>query len=185
MHPQVKSVLFLILTSVSLIMDRSEARADEPIRRFEIEAVPLVYFTKGYHLSLGYRVNRFRLRASVIDAGTYNAEVSNQDFKRFETPGSYGLFAGYFVWKHLEAYAFLDRHNLKVRQRSTGEERDLRVFTPGVGIGYQFFWTSHFYTQPALHLYNFGSQDTTFSNGQVYKLPQTQLVPVVRVGYAF
>ncbi|WP_207382688.1 hypothetical protein [Flavobacterium subsaxonicum] len=61
-----------------------------------------MFFTGGYHFALGYRYKKFRLRASIINGGTYNAEKaginnSSTDFKRYYTT-SPGVFFGYNVW---------------------------------------------------------------------------------------
>lgn len=72
----------------------------------EVESLVPIFFTGGYHFALGYRYKKFRLRASIINGGTYNAEkagINNSatDFKRYYTT-SPGVFFGYNVWKNLE-----------------------------------------------------------------------------------
>jgi hypothetical protein len=42
----------------------------------EIESLVPMFLTGGYHVALGYRYKKFRLRASVINGGTYNAETA-------------------------------------------------------------------------------------------------------------
>lgn len=148
----------------------------------EIEVVPLVYLSSGYHVSLGYRYKKFRFRVSVIDAGTNNFESSGSDFERFETAGSAGIFMGYNVWKNLETYAFLDRQVFDIKQKSTQEVSRLNTITPGLGIGYQFFIGRYFYLQPALHLYLYGDQSVTFSDNSIYSMSAAEIIPVIRVG---
>lgn len=151
-------------------------------KAIEVEAVPFVYLSGGYHVSIGYRYNRLRFRASIIDAGSYNSQPGNADFKRFESSGSFGIFAGYFVWKNLETYGFVDRQVFTVKQNATDESRSLNAVTPGLGIGYQFFIGRYVYIQPALHLYLRSSQEIRFGNGNNYSLATSEISPIIRVG---
>jgi hypothetical protein len=149
---------------------------------FEIEAVPFVYLSQGYHISLGYRVQKFRFRASLIDAGTFNSENKNDNFERYETKGTFGFFAGYNVWKNLEMYVFVDKQVFDIKQKSTSETRQINSVSPGIGISYQFFIGRYFYIQPGLHLYLRGSQDVKFTDGVSYTLSPVDFFPVVRFG---
>jgi hypothetical protein len=148
----------------------------------EVEAVPFVYLSNGYHLSLGYRYKKFRFRVSTIDAGTFNSETKNNQFERFETKGTFGVFAGYNVWKNLETYVFVDRQLFDIKQKSTSEIKQVNSITPGLGIGYQFFIGRYFYIQPALHLYVRGSQDILFSDNTNYSISTVDFTPVIRLG---
>jgi hypothetical protein len=147
----------------------------------EIEALPFVYLSSGYHISVGYRYKKFRFRASTIDVGTFNQETQNDAFERFESKGSFGLFAGYNVWKNLETYVFLDNQKFDITQKSTSETRIKNYLTPGLGISYQLFIGRYFYLQPGVHLYVRSNNTTQFSDGSVYSLP-TEIVPVIRIG---
>ena len=40
----------------------------------EVESLVPMFFTGGYHFGVGYRYNKFRVRVSVINGGTYNAD---------------------------------------------------------------------------------------------------------------
>ena len=151
-------------------------------KAIEIEAVPFVYFSKGYHVSVGYRYNKFRFRASVINAGTFNSETKNDQFERFETKGTFGFFAGYNVWKNLETYLFVDRQVFDIKQKSSSEIKQVNSVTPGLGIGYQFFIGRYFYIQPAMHLYVRNSRDVKFSGNTTYSLPSTDFTPIIRLG---
>lgn len=149
---------------------------------FEIEAVPFVYLSGGYHASIGYRYKKFRFRVSVIDAGTFDSDNSTDDFERFETSGTFGVFAGYNVWKNLETYVFIDRQVFDIKQVESNEINTLKAVSPGLGVSYQFFIGRHFYIQPGLHLYTRGSQTMTFTNGENYELSSIDFFPVVRLG---
>lgn len=148
----------------------------------EIEAMPFVYLSSGYHIAVGYRCKKFRFRASTIDVGTFSLETQNDQFERFETKGSFGFFAGYNVWKNLETYVFMDRQLFDIKQKSTSETKRLNAVTGGLGIGYQFFIGRYFYLQPALHLYARGGQDVQFSDNTNYSLPSLEFTPVIRLG---
>jgi hypothetical protein len=72
---------------------------------------------------VGYRLQKFRFSASIIDAGAFNSEASNDEFERFESMGTFGLFAGYNVWKNLEMYVFVDRQVFDIKQKSSSETK--------------------------------------------------------------
>lgn len=151
----------------------------------EVESLFPMFFTGGYHFGLGYRYKKIRVRVSVINGGSYNAEpagISNSagNFKRYYKT-SPGFFAGYNVWKNLEVYAFLEYHTFKIEQKSTGQCQDLKSVDFGPGIGYQFFIGRYLYIQPAFHMYIRGNKSQAFSS-QVYNIPNIDLSPVVRIG---
>lgn len=152
----------------------------------EVESLFPMFFTGGYHIGVGYRYKRWRIRLSVIDGGTYNVdgqavgEVSD-GYERYYTP-SPGYFLGYNVWKNLEIYAYYERHTFDVKQLSTREERDILSNDVGIGISYQFFVGSIFYIQPGIHTYFRKEKELTFSNSGGYATPTFELTPIVRVG---
>jgi hypothetical protein len=151
----------------------------------EVESLFPMFFTGGYHVGVGYRFNKFRIRASVINGGWYNAEPagvgnSADQFKRYYKT-SPGIFAGYYVWKNLEVYAFLERHTFQIEQKSTGRRQDLTSIDFGPGIGYQFFIGRYIYIQPALHAYFRANHALNFSS-QTYSIPNVDLSPVIRIG---
>ena len=162
-------------------------RNHEVKHAFEIEAVPIPYFVGGYHVSAGYRYKKFRFRASVIDAGTFNSEsignTTNPGFRRYETKGSFGTFLGYFPWKNLETYLFLDGQRFKIKQEPTDLTKTISATTPGVGVSYQFFLGRYFYLQPGLHLYLREGKTVTFENGQAYNLASRDFTFLFRVGF--
>jgi hypothetical protein len=152
---------------------------------FEAESLFPMFFTGGYHYALGYRYERFRIRVSVINGGSYDAEPagltnSKQDFKRFYKP-SPGLFLGYNVWNNLDVYAFLEGHTFRIEQKATGVSQDVRSIDYGGGVSYQLFIGKAFYVQPGLHLYLRDRKAVNFSN-TVYRLPGADLAPVIRIG---
>ncbi|MCI1648800.1 MAG: hypothetical protein LKI39_08985 [Bacteroides sp.] len=152
---------------------------------FEVESLFPMFITGGFHAAVGYRYDRFRIRLSVINGGHYNAEKaginSSNEFKRFYKT-SPGLFLGYYVWKELEVYTYLECHTFEIEQKSTGAKKDLFSMDYGAGIGYQFFIGKSFYVQPAFHLYLRKRKSLDF-NGEEYRIPRVDLSPVIRVGY--
>jgi hypothetical protein len=154
----------------------------------EVESLFPMFFTGGYHIGLGYRYNKFRVRVSVINGGTYDAEPAginnaSPDFKRYYKT-SPGIFLGYNIWKNLEAYTFLEFHTFEIEQTSSGLKRDIRSTDFGGGISYQLFFGRHIYLQPGFHIYLRGDKSTDF-NGTTYQIPNVDLAPVVRIGYRF
>ncbi|MCE2894409.1 MAG: outer membrane beta-barrel protein [Flammeovirgaceae bacterium] len=181
--------LFLLFSTTLLAQKESSGTFWKPSpanyevkRALEIEALPFVYLSQGYHVGVGYRLQKFRFRASIIDAGTFNSENSNDKFERFETKGTFGIFAGYNIWKNLETYVFVDRQVFDIKQKTTSETKQLTSVTPGLGISYQFFIGRYFYVQPGLHLYMRGSQEAKFSDNTTYSLSTVDFFPVVRFG---
>ena len=154
----------------------------------EVESLFPMFITGGYHVGLGYRYDKFRIRVSVINGGTYDAEPagtqnSSPDFKRrYKT--SPGLFLGYNIWRHLEMYTFLELHTFEIEQSATGLKRDIHSTDFGGGISYQFFLGRHIYLQPGMHLYLRGDNQADF-NGSVYHIPNADIAPVIRLGYRF
>lgn len=152
---------------------------------FEVESLVPMFFTGGYHFAVGYRYKKFRLRASIINGGTYDAEKagiknSSPEFKRYYTT-SPGFFFGYNVWKNLELYTYLEFHTFEITQTSSGNKQDIHSTDTGLGISYQFFIGRHFYVQPGLHLYVRTDKRADF-NGVEYNIPNADFSPVVRLG---
>jgi hypothetical protein len=151
----------------------------------EVESLVPMFFTGGYHFAVGYRYKKFRVRASIINGGTYDAEKagienSSPDFKRYYTT-SPGVFFGYNVWKNLELYTYLEFHTFEITQTSTGDTQDVKSTDTGLGISYQFFIGRVFYIQPGVHLYVRGDNSANF-NGVIYNIPNADFSPVVRIG---
>lgn len=152
----------------------------------EIESLVPMFFTGGYHFGLCYRFEKFRVRVSVINGGTYDAEPvglknSSSDFKRYYKT-SPGLFFGYNVWKNLELYSYIELHTFEIEQKSTGLKKDIHSADFGGGVSYQFFLGRHFYVQPGLHFYFRNNKSVDF-NGTVYNIPNVDVSPVIRLGY--
>ena len=184
----IKIILFTVLVTTSWFVQAQQAASSSFFRpsppnydvkqAFEVEAVPVFYFTGGYHVSVGYRFRKFRVRLSTVSSGTYDEEPKDKDnFKRLEKDGTFGVFVGYFPWKNLETYAFTDRNVMTITQEKTNESKVLRAFTPGLGVGYQFFIGRYFYLQPAIHCYFRPGNSMTFSNGVNYTLSGTEFTP--------
>ncbi len=151
----------------------------------EIESLFPMFFAGGWHVGVGYRYKKYRVRVSVINSGTYNAETagvnnSSHDFKRYYKT-SPGIFFGYNIWKNLELYAYLEYHTFAIEQKSTGIKKDLVSMDYGPGIGYQFFIGRYFYIQPAFHVYIRANNKLEFGT-QTYRISNVDLSPVIRVG---
>ncbi len=115
----------------------------EPKEALEVESLFPMFLTGGYHIGVGYRYEKLRVRVSVINGGSYDAEKSgvnnsSADFKRYYKT-SPGVFLGYNVWKNLEVYTYLELHTFQIEQKSTGMKKDLFSVDAGGGVGYQFF----------------------------------------------
>jgi hypothetical protein len=194
-----KAKLFL-LVAFTILATTIQAQSDsikpsffKPIPRnytvkqaFEVESLFPMFITGGYHVGLCYRYHKFRVRLSVINGGTYDAEPagtknSSPDFERYYKT-SPGFFLGYNVWKNLEIYSYLELHTFEIAQKSTGLSRDIHSTDIGGGLSYQFFFGRHMYLQPGFHVYLRGDHSADF-NGTVYNIPNVDLAPVVRIGY--
>ena len=151
----------------------------------EVESLVPMFLTGGYHFAIGYRFDRFRMRVSVINGGSYNAEPagvnnSSADFKRFYKT-SPGVFFGYNLWRNLELYTYLEAHTFQIEQKSTGIWKDLNSVDTGLGLSYQFFIGRYLYVQPGMHVYLRSDKTLDFGT-TVYSIPNVDLSPVVRVG---
>lgn len=152
----------------------------------DIESLFPMFISGGFHVGVGYRYEKFRIRASVINGGTYNAEKaginnSSSEFKRYYKT-SPGIFIGYNLWKNLELYTYIEFHTFEIEQKSTGIQKDLFSVDYGGGLGYQFFVWKGLYIQPAFHVYYRKSNGINF-NGIRYEIPNMDLSPVIRIGY--
>ena len=70
----------------------------------EAESLFPMFFYGGYHFAVGYRYKNLRIRTSIINGGSYDAEPAGihnnaKEYKRFYSKMGYGLFLGYNVWK--------------------------------------------------------------------------------------
>lgn len=163
-------------------------RSYEAKRAWEYESLVPMFFTGGFHFALCYRFERFRLRASVINGGRYDAEPagtknSSDNFRRYYKT-SPGVFFGYNLWRNLEVYTYLEWHTFAIEQKSSGSTKDLRSTDCGAGISYAFFLGRYFYIQPGLHVYLRRDHSLSFANEQ-YQIPNVDISPVLRLGYRF
>lgn len=152
----------------------------------ELESLFPMFFYGGYHVGVGYRYERFRVRLSVINGGSYDAETagvnnSSPDYKRYYKT-SPGFFLGYNLWKNLELYGYYEKHTFQIEQVSSGEKSDIKSNDFGLGLSYQFFIGRTFYIQPGFHTYFRADNSTTFSNNQTYNVPNMDYSFVVRIG---
>jgi hypothetical protein len=151
----------------------------------EVESLVPMFITGGFHVGLGYRFDRFRVRVSVINGGSYDAEKagiknSSDAFERhYKT--SPGVFFGYNLWRNLELYSYLEFHTFEIEQKSTGIKKDLHSKDTGLGISYQFFIGKTVYIQPGLHLYVRKDKSIDFETAR-YSIPTVDFSPVVRLG---
>lgn len=151
----------------------------------EVESLVPMFLTGGYHLAAGYRYERFRVRLSVINGGSYDAEAagvnnSSANFKRFYKT-SPGVFFGYNLWRNLELYTYLEAHTFEIEQKSTGIRKDLHSLDTGLGLSYQFFIGRYFYVQPGMHVYLRNDKTIDFRTAS-YSIPNVDLSPVLRLG---
>jgi len=186
-------LLFSVTTIISAQSDSIKPTFWKPIPRnfevkqaIEVESLFPMFLTGGYHVGLGYRYEKFRIRLSVINGGSYDCEPagtknSSPEYKRYYKT-SPGLFLGYNVGKNLELYAYLELHTFEIEQKNSGLKKDIHSTDIGGGISYQFFIGRHFYIQPGFHIYLRGDNSTDF-NGTVYNIPNADLAPVIRIGY--
>jgi hypothetical protein len=187
------SILIIIATKIQSQSDTTNGTFFNPIppnyevkQAFEVESLFPMFFSGGFHLGVGYRYEKFRVRVSVINGGSYDAEPagttnSSAEFKRFYKT-SPGIFFGYNVWKNLDIYTYLELHTFEIEQKSTGLKRDISSTDIGGGISYQFFLGRHFYIQPGMHIYLRGDNNANF-NGTIYNIPNVDIAPVIRIGY--
>ncbi|QIK54342.1 hypothetical protein G7051_08310 [Dysgonomonas sp. HDW5B] len=189
MKKKLFSLMMLVsIATVVFSQDQStitKPRSYEVKQAFEVESLVPMFFTGGYHFAIGYRYDKFRVRASVINGGSYNAETAginnhSDDFKRFYKT-SPGIFLGYNVWKNLELYGFAEFHTFSIQQRSTRIEKDIHTVDLGGGVGYQFFIGRYFYIQPALHIYCRKDHRLDFE-GTKYNISNIDFSPVLRLG---
>ena len=164
---------------------RAHAKSYEVKSAVEVESLVPMFLTGGYHIGVGYRYERFRVRVSVINGGSYDAETagvnnSSADFKRFYKT-SPGLFLGYNLWRNLELYSYLEAHTFEIEQKSTGIRKDMHSLDTGLGLSYQFFIGRYFYIQPGMHVYLRGDKTVNFETAS-YSVPNVDLSPVLRLG---
>jgi len=164
---------------------KAHAKSYEVKSAVEVESLVPMFLTGGYHIGVGYRYERFRVRLSVINGGSYDAETagvnnSSADFKRFYKT-SPGLFLGYNLWRNLELYSYLEAHTFEIEQKSTGIRKDMHSLDTGLGLSYQFFIGRYFYIQPGMHVYLRGDKTVNFETAS-YSVPNVDLSPVVRLG---
>jgi len=176
-----------VLLTVNLFAQESNTQKGSK-QALEVESLFPMFFTGGFHVGLGYRYNDFRIRVSVINGGSYNAETaglnnSSDNFKRYYKT-SPGIFFGYNVWKDLELYTYTEFHTFEIEQKSTGIKKDLHSVDFGGGVGYQFFVWKGIYVQPAFHIYLRKDKSLSF-NEETYTIPGVDLSPVIRIGYRF
>ncbi|MBD8348899.1 hypothetical protein [Dysgonomonas sp. HGC4] len=181
-------LLFFALTTTLFSQDQQSStkpRSYEVKQAFEVESLVPMFLTGGYHFAISYRYDKFRVRASVINGGSYNAETAginntSSEFKRFYKT-SPGIFLGYNVWKNLELYGFAEFHTFSIQQKSTKIEKDIHSIDLGGGVGYQFFIGRYFYIQPAVHIYCRKDHSLGFE-GTKYNISNIDFSPVLRLG---
>jgi len=193
-----RSIIFIIvLLSVSVQLFSQEVTNNTGCvneigcanQALEVESLFPMFITGGFHVGVGYKYKKIRVRMSVINGGKYNAEPagfnnSSSEFKRYYKT-SPGIFLGYNVWNNLELYTYIEFHTFEIEQKSSGNKKDLNSIDFGGGVGYQFFIGKYFYLQPAVHFYFRKDKELNFGDGSRYKIPSVDFSPVVRVGYRF
>jgi len=174
--------------SASLVAETEKESRFNSIRAFEVESLAPMFISGGYHFAFCYRYQGFRLRASIINGGKYDAETaglnnSANNFKRYYKT-SPGFFLGYNIWKGLELYTYLELHNFEIEQKATGNKKEIKSTDIGGGISYQYFFGKYFYIQPGIHIYLRKENSVNFGNAW-YSIPKTDISPVIRIGLRF
>ena len=193
-----KKILFIVcltIASLSMYGQRDSLHVKEAVKfhsksyevksAIEVESLVPMFLTGGYHFAVGYRYERFRVRFSIINGGTYDAETAgvnnpSKGFKRYYRT-SPGLFFGYNVWRNLELYTYLESHTFDIEQISTGIHKDIHTTDTGLGLSYQFFIGHYFYIQPGMHVYVRGDKSIDFGDVN-YSISNVDLSPVIRLG---
>ncbi len=189
-------VVFLIISAQ--VFGRSDSMRSNfwhPVPRnyevqhaLEVESLFPMFFTGGYHFALGYRYKKIRVRFSVINGGTYNAETAGVDGKSGEFNRFYqtspGIFLGYNIWKILDLYTYVESHTFTIQQRSTGVEHDMHTYDFGLGTSYQLFLGRYIYLQPGFHFYIRADHHVDFGAVR-YNIPNIDLSPVIRIGIRY
>ncbi len=195
MNKKIMVFTLLLLGTISIFAQTDSIKGNflkpfprmyEAKQAFEVESLFPMFLSGGYHLGVGYRYNKFRIRISVINGGTYDAEPAgtknaSPDYKRYYKT-SPGFFFGYNIWRNLEIYSYLELHTFEIEQKSTGLKKDIHSTDIGGGVSYQFFIGRHIYLQPGMHIYLRSDKSANF-NGSIYNIPNVDLAPVVRLGY--
>ena len=139
------TLLVLGATSITAQTDSIKGTFWKPVpssyeakHAIEVESLFPMFFYGGYHVGVGYRYNKLRVRVSVINGGSYDAEPaginnSSPDFYRYYKT-SPGFFLGYNVWRNLEVYSFLELHTFEIEQAGTGLTRDIHSTDIGGGV---------------------------------------------------
>ena len=164
---------------------KTHSKSYEVKSALEVESLVPMFLTSGYHFAVGYRYKRFRVRVSIINGGSYDAETagvnnSSANFKRFYKT-SPGLFLGYNLWRNLELYTYLESHTFDIEQKSTGIHKDIHTVDTGLGLSYQFFIGRCLYIQPGMHIYVRGDKSIDFGD-VTYSVSNVDLSPVIRLG---
>ena len=193
-----KKILFIVCLSVTSMfmygqsdtlklksVAKTHAKSYDVKSAIEVESLVPMFLTGGYHVAVGYRYERFRVRFSIINGGKYDAETagvnnSSADFKRYYRT-SPGLFLGYNLWRNLELYTYLESHTFDIEQKSTGIHKDIHTIDTGLGLSYQFFVGRYFYIQPGMHVYVRGDKSIDFGDVN-YSISNIDLSPVIRLG---
>ena len=190
-YNKMKQLFFSVIAALLVLNLHAQESANlsKNIRQaLEVESLFPMFFSGGFHIGMGYRYNDFRVRASVINGGNFDAENSglrnsSEEFKRYYKT-SPGIFIGYNVWKNLELYTYFEYHTFEIEQKSTEMKKDLQSFDFGGGVGYQFFVWKGLYVQPAFHVY-LRKDNSLHFNEAIYNIPNVDISPVIRVGYRF
>lgn len=174
------------LKSTSGTFWKPKPRNYEVKHAIEAESLVPMFFYGGWHIGVGYRYERFRVRVSVINGGDYNVDnqATKGKIKGYERyyKTSPGIFAGYNVWKNLEVYGYYEHHDFDIKQLATAERKTITSEDFGIGVSYQFFIGRVFYIQPGIHSYFRAKKSAGFSNGAIYSIPTFELSPIVRIG---
>ena len=154
----------------------------------EVESMPLMFASGGYHLGFGAVYKYFRVNMTAVNAGDFDEDtgslINADDDKTERSEKGFGIFAGYYIWKNLELFGLLESVDYKITHTASGEVQNIETVFPGIGVLYQFFIYKSLYVNPTIHYYIRSEKQITFSDGHKYTLKQ-DVLPLFRIGWRF
>jgi len=95
----------LTLSAQNIIYEKKESlsavKKHEAKQAFEAESLFPMFFSGGYHFAVGYRYGKFRLRMSVINGGSYDAEKAGINNSAYNFKSYYKTTPSFFLGYNL------------------------------------------------------------------------------------